>query len=266
MSKPKFYSLFEIKDAFKKKEHDPKTIMKGSISFLHQAVKARDQSVKQFLITLAKTPTTSHKERFARARAIAWLKRYQDPNLLPLLVDLLLETEGMCQHEVILALVELKDLRAAGPLAALLNGENSPRDIDFLLNALAATGAAEYLDFIASYLSDENHIIRVGAITSLLHLGALTDRKEVIETILPYLKDPEQYVRSKTAYHLNMHFPNEFYDRGLEGYLPEALRFPRQPEAAVEKSVSASESVAGLPVGVVQVRSVNGRQRVPSVA
>jgi len=113
MSKPKFHSLFEIKEAFKKKEHDPKAIMKGSISFLHQAVKVRDQSVKQFLITLARTPTSSHKERFARARAIAWLKRYQDPNLLPLFVDLLLESKGMCQHETILALVELKDLRAA---------------------------------------------------------------------------------------------------------------------------------------------------------
>jgi len=136
--------------------------------------------------------------------------------------------EGYYQQETILALVKLRDVRAAGALAALLDDEeNSPRDLEFVLNAVAATGAAEYLDLIASYLSDENQIIRVGAITSLLHLGALTSRQEVIEMVLPYLSDPEQYVRIKTAYHLNMHFPNEFYDRALEGHLPEALRFPR---------------------------------------
>lgn len=236
MNERKFNSLSDIKEAFQNKVDNAETIMKGSLVFLRRAVARRDAAVKQFLLDLVKIispkgiSATTSEERTAVRFAISFLGRYKDPNLLPCFMQLLSVADGYYQHETILALVELDDIRAAGPLAALLEEDNSPRDLDFLLNALAATGAAEYLDLIASYLSHDNHIVRIGAITSLLLLGSKTGRKEVLETVMPYLEDPLRDIRIKTAYHINMRFPNEFYDRGLEGYLPEGLRFPRVQE------------------------------------
>lgn len=235
MNKPRFQSLDEIKKAFKQRHYDPQTIMMGSISFLRRGVERRDEAVKQFLLDLAKKPATTLEERFARARAISWLAHYKDPHLLPLFMRLLSVRYG--QHETILALVKLDDPRAAGAIAELLEKETKPREIEFLLGALCSVRAPEYLDLIASYLSSQNLVIRIAAITSLLALGATTGRKEVLEMAMPFLEDPDQSVRIKTAYHINMQFPNEFYDRGLEHLLPEGLRFPRraeqEPEAAM---------------------------------
>lgn len=230
MNKPRFQSLCDIKKAFKHKDYDPQTIMMSSLSFLRRGVERRDEAVKQFLLDLAKKPATTLEERFARARAISWLAHYKDSELLPLFVQLLSVTRGMCQHETILALVQLDDPRAAGAIAELLEKETKPREIEFLLGALCSVRAPEYLDLIASYLSSQNLVIRIAAITSLLALGATTGRKEVLEMAIPFLEDPDQSVRIKTAYHINMQFPNEFYDRGLEHLLPEGLRFPRRAE------------------------------------
>jgi HEAT repeat protein len=244
MNELEFHSLDDIKRAFQISPYDAKTIMKDAIPFLRRAVEQGDECVRQFLIDFAKTPTTSFEERFAVARAITLLKHYQDPDLLPFFVQMLSVDGGYYQHETILALVKLRDLRAAAPLAALLEeDDNSPRDVDFLLNALASTRALEYLDVMASYLSHDNNIIRVGGITSLLYLGSVTGRKEVVDMVMPYLQDPEQYVRIKTAYHINMRFAHEFYDRGLEGYLPEGLHFPR-PQQEKTDSPERARNVA----------------------
>ncbi len=40
-----------------------------------------------------------------------------------------------------------------------------------------------------------------------------------------------------------MRFPHEFYDRGLEGYLPEGLRFPR-PQQEKTDSLERARKVA----------------------
>ena len=202
--------------------------MIGSIVFMGEAVKQHDEAVKQFLLNFVKKEATTPEEQSARRYAISWLGYYKDPDLLPLFVRLLSIRYG--QHETILALVKLDDPRAAGAIAELLEKETKPREIEFLLGALCSVRAPEYLDLIASYLSSQNLVIRIAAITSLLALGATTGRKEVLEMAMPFLEDPDQSVRIKTAYHINMQFPNEFYDRGLEHYLPEGLRFPRRAE------------------------------------
>jgi len=182
------------------------------------------------LLNFVKKQATTAEEQSARRYAISWLGYYKDPDLLPLFVHLLSVTRGMCQQETILALVKLDDPRAAGAIAELLEKETKPREIEFLLGALCSVRAPEYLDLIASYLSEQKLVIRIAAITSLLALGATTGRKEVLEMVMPFLEDPDQSVRIKTAYHINMQFPNEFYDRGLEHLLPEGLRFPRRAE------------------------------------
>ncbi|MGB0387042.1 MAG: HEAT repeat domain-containing protein [Ardenticatenaceae bacterium] len=241
-----FQSLNDIKPAFKNQDYDPETIMMGSISFLRRAVERRDEAVKQFLLDLAKKPATTLEERFARARAISWLGHYKDPHLLPLFVRLLSVTRGICQHETILSLVELDDPRAAGAIAELLEQETKPREIEFLLGALCSVRAPEYLDLIATYLPSQNLVIRIAAITSLLALGATTGRKEVLEIAIPFLEDPDQTVRIKTAYHINMQFPNEFYDRGLEHHLPEGLRFPRRPQQDQQPPEAAQSATPAM--------------------
>jgi hypothetical protein len=219
-------------------EYDLEQAMISGETFLRQATLEQREDVKQLLVEVLSGEIAS-----GSSLALGWLEEYRDPDLVPLVLELLQHGRVLFPALHVLAtwarrgVISPRDPKVVEPLKVLLPQVYSaeyPDNWKAVMSALEALEAVDAIDLMAGYLHDPVRSVRAHAMYCIIPLIKATGREDILESVVQLLEDPHPDVRTFAAGVLKASFPDRFQHLDLEDYLRPPIPWQGESDVAPE--------------------------------